>query len=61
MPAQPPGVGVANVVDPAPNAGIEFREADETVLPIVKKSRESTGGLDRFAGLQRTGRGSAAA
>ena len=51
MPAQPPGVGVANVVNPALNAGIEFREADETVLPIVKKSRESTGGLDCFAGF----------
>jgi hypothetical protein len=54
---QSPGVGIANVIDPAVNAGVEFREGDVPVAPGVEALGEPLGGVDGLTALETAVRG----
>ncbi len=50
--AQPPGIGVAYVVDPALHAGVEFGERDEPRSIGIEMAFEPTRKVHRVAALE---------
>ena len=52
MRPQRPGIRVAHVVDPTLDAGVEYREADVSGLPLIEPFSQAPGGFHRFAALQ---------
>lgn len=57
MVPQPPRVGITDVIDPALDTGVEFREGDAALAPGVEAIRKPPRGVDCFAGLQAAVRG----
>lgn len=47
---QAPGIGIPDMIDPALDAGVEFREGAVPVAPGFESLGQPPGGVDRFCG-----------
>ena len=53
MPAQPPGIGITHMVDPALHTGVEFTEADPAFAPGLETLFQAATGFHHLARLHK--------